>query len=572
MNNKEIEKPIKSDFQEIGELFRLPGDVRKVTLIKDGTLATSYRIDYDTKKSYLFQKMKVAKDDLVKTMENVENFAKFLSKKNYSMVYFYHTNSKDNIVEYKDESWRAREFYKEYSYRKIDDLNIIKELGASLGTFQYITRNYNLSSLNEVYPNIHNVSHNIADSDNNYVKSVSEQALVVEKAAKEGLIPQRLVHNDAVIKTFVVGKKKRLRFYINVDLIQSGIGLYDFASVALIYCATTTFNESEEPKFDLDKYAAFLEGYISIFGGFLTKTEKQLLPDSLLAIAVENIALNKNKEIKREWYQSLALSIQLETPKIRELTEKIIANTKKVKVDLNSSPIERDYPVSGAKTYKAGEYMQLSIPHNVKVKKGAVYSFLKRAFDIFASLLAIIILLPFLIIVGLIVKITSKGPIIYVSKRVGKNGRIFNFYKFRSMYKDAEQRLNELLDQNEVEGGITFKIKNDPRITPFGKFIRKTSIDELPQLFNVLKGDISIIGPRAALPREVVLYPDEALDRLVVPQGLSGEWQANGRSDTTFDNMIKMDLDYIENKRGLRHDLYLILKTVVVVIKGNGAE
>lgn len=572
MNTKEIEKPIKSDFQEIGELFRLPGDVRKATLIKDGTLATSYRIDYDTKKSYLFQKMKVAKDDLVKTMENVENFAKFLSKKNYSMVYFYHTNSKDNIVEYKDESWRAREFYKEYSYRKIEDLNIIKELGASIGTFQYITRNYNLDSLNEVYPHIHDVSYNLADCDNDYVKSVRDQALVVEKAYKEGLVPQRLVHNDAVIKTFLVGKKKRIRFYINIDLIKAGIGLYDFASVALVYCATSTFDEEAEVKLDLDKYVAFLEGYISIFGGLLTKKEKELLPDSLFSIAVENIAINKNKEKRKQWYQSIALNIQLEMPRIRELTAKIVADTKKIKVNLNSSPIERDYPVSGDKAYKPGEYMQLSIPHNVKVKKGAAYSFFKRAFDIFASLFAIIVLFPFLIIVGLIVKLTSRGPIIYVSKRVGKNGRIFNFYKFRSMYKDAEQRLNELLDLNEVEGGITFKIKNDPRITPFGKFIRKTSIDELPQLFNVLKGDISIIGPRAALPREVVLYPDEALDRLVVPQGLSGEWQANGRSDTTFDNMIKMDLDYIEHKRGLRHDLYLILKTVIVVIKGNGAE
>ena len=161
---------------------------------------------------------------------------------------------------------------------------------------------------------------------------------------------------------------------------------------------------------------------------------------------------------------------------------------------------------------------------------------------------------------------------IYVSKRVGKNGRIFNFYKFRSMYKDAEQRLNELLNQNEVEGGITFKMKNDPRITPFGKFIRKTSIDELPQLFNVLKGDISLIGPRAAIPREVELYPQEAFDRLLVPQGLSGEWQANGRSDTTFENMIKMDLDYIQNKSGFWHDVALIFKTVIVVIKGNGAE
>ena len=161
---------------------------------------------------------------------------------------------------------------------------------------------------------------------------------------------------------------------------------------------------------------------------------------------------------------------------------------------------------------------------------------------------------------------------IYVSKRVGKNGRIFKYYKFRSMYQDAESRLEELLSKNEVEGGITFKMKNDPRITPFGRFIRKTSLDELPQLVNILKGDMTLIGPRVGLPREIEQYPSEALDRLLVPQGLSGEWQANGRSDTTFDQMIKMDLDYIQNKRSFWHDIGLIFKTVWVVIRGKGAE
>ena len=197
---------------------------------------------------------------------------------------------------------------------------------------------------------------------------------------------------------------------------------------------------------------------------------------------------------------------------------------------------------------------------------------MKRFFDIVCSFLGLIVLFPFLFIVGLLVICTSKGPMLYVSKRVGKNGRIFNFYKFRSMYKDAEQRLSELLDKNEIEGGVTFKMKNDPRITPFGKFIRKTSIDELPQLINVLKGDMSLIGPRAALPREVEIYPEEALDRLTVPQGLSGEWQANGRSDTSFDNMIKMDLDYVQNKRGFWHDAGLVFKTLWVVLRGKGAE
>lgn len=209
----------------------------------------------------------------------------------------------------------------------------------------------------------------------------------------------------------------------------------------------------------------------------------------------------------------------------------------------------------------------------VKIKGGKAYAFFKRTFDIFCSLLAIIVLSPILLIVGLLVKLTSRGPMIYVSKRIGKNGKVFNFYKFRSMYKDAEQRLQELLDKNEVKGGVIFKMKNDPRITKFGKFIRKTSLDELPQLFNILKGDMSIVGPRPSTDREYKLMNDYHKQRFLVPQGLTGEWQVGGRSTTTFDEMIEMDLNYIEKKRGFWYDIKLIFKTVGVIFKkDNGAE
>ncbi len=226
-----------------------------------------------------------------------------------------------------------------------------------------------------------------------------------------------------------------------------------------------------------------------------------------------------------------------------------------------------------ATDYQVGKVMpNIVIPHNIKVKGGKVYSFFKRCADLFCSLLALIVLSPIMLIIGLLVVCTSKGPMIYKSKRVGKDGKVFWFYKFRSMYKDAEERLQELKDKNEVKGGVIFKMKNDPRITPFGKFIRRTSLDELPQLINIIKGDMSIIGPRAAIPSEVEQYPDYALDRFLVKQGLSGEWQANGRSTTTFEEMINMDLDYIRNKRSAGHDIKLIFKTIWVVITGNGAE
>lgn len=208
----------------------------------------------------------------------------------------------------------------------------------------------------------------------------------------------------------------------------------------------------------------------------------------------------------------------------------------------------------------------------ITIRGGRAYAFFKRLFDVISSLIAIVILSPLLLILGLLVIVTSKGPMIYVSERVGKNGKVFKFYKFRSMYSDAEERLVELLKKNEVKGGVTFKMKDDPRITPFGKFIRKTSLDELPQLFNILKGDMSIVGPRPCTTREYLLYGEKEKLRLKVKQGLTGEWQVHGRSNTSFDEMIDMDLDYIQNKRSFWYDIKLIFKTILVVLKREGAE
>lgn len=207
-----------------------------------------------------------------------------------------------------------------------------------------------------------------------------------------------------------------------------------------------------------------------------------------------------------------------------------------------------------------------------KVKGSKLYLYSKRLFDIVASFIAIIIFSPIFVIIGLLVLLSSKGPIIYKSKRVTQNGKIFKMYKFRSMYNDADKRKQELLQYNEIDGGITFKMKNDPRITPIGKFLRKTSLDELPQLFNILRGDMSLIGPRAPLPEEVLKYSNKDMLRLTVKQGVSGEWQTHGRSNTTFDEMIDMDLDYIQNKRGFWYDIKLCFLTVFVTLTGKGAR
>lgn len=208
----------------------------------------------------------------------------------------------------------------------------------------------------------------------------------------------------------------------------------------------------------------------------------------------------------------------------------------------------------------------------IEIKGGKFYLFLKRTMDICASFLGIVILALPLLIIGLLVKLTSKGPMIYVSKRVGKDGKIFNFYKFRSMRENAEAELKDLLSQNEVEGGVTFKMKDDPRITKFGKFLRKTSLDELPQLFNILKGDMSIVGPRPCTDREYALYTEREKIRLRVPQGLTGEWQVRGRSNTTFDEMIEMDIEYVTKKRGFWYDIGLIFRTIPAFLFRKGAE
>lgn len=208
----------------------------------------------------------------------------------------------------------------------------------------------------------------------------------------------------------------------------------------------------------------------------------------------------------------------------------------------------------------------------IKVKGNKAYEFFKRMVDIVASFLAITILFIPMLIIGLLVKLTSKGPMIYVSDRVGKDGKIFKFYKFRSMRENAEQELVQLLDQNEVAGGVIFKMEDDPRVTKFGKFIRKTSLDELPQLFNILKGDMSLVGPRPCTAREYQLYSEKDKLRLKVPQGLTGEWQVCGRSNTTFEEQIEMDIDYIVNKRGFWYDIGLIFRTIPAFLFKKGAK
>lgn len=201
--------------------------------------------------------------------------------------------------------------------------------------------------------------------------------------------------------------------------------------------------------------------------------------------------------------------------------------------------------------------------------KGPVWAFVKRGMDLVGAGLGLVLASPIMLVTAIAVKRCDGGPAIFAQERMGKNGVRFKMYKFRSMYMDAEERLAELQKFNEVDGPA-FKMENDPRITPVGRFIRKTSIDELPQLVNILKGDMSIVGPRPPIPREVEQYTDWDWGRLAVKPGLTCYWQVSGRSNLSFDEWMKLDLKYVE-EQGFFTDMKILFKTVGVVLRGDGA-
>lgn len=207
---------------------------------------------------------------------------------------------------------------------------------------------------------------------------------------------------------------------------------------------------------------------------------------------------------------------------------------------------------------------------SVNPNERKLYLATKRLLDFFGALAGLLLLTPLFAIVAALIKLEDpKGSVFFKQTRVGKDGREFHMYKFRSMIANAEAMLDELLDQNEV-GGAMFKMKNDPRVTRIGRFIRKTSIDELPQLWNVLRGDMSLVGPRPSLPREVEEYSHYDRQRLLVTPGCTGLWQVSGRNSLSFDEMVELDLHYIE-KRSFFYDVKLIIRTVKIMIAPNSA-
>ena len=207
----------------------------------------------------------------------------------------------------------------------------------------------------------------------------------------------------------------------------------------------------------------------------------------------------------------------------------------------------------------------------VHINSSKAYHFVKRAFDIALSLVSLVVLSPVFLIVSAVIFLSDFHSPIFKQQRLTKDSKLFNMYKFRSMCVDAEDRLAELQEFNEAdEDGKAFKMTDDPRITRIGKFLRKTSIDELPQLVNILKGNMSFVGPRPPLPREVEEYDDYELHRLDVKSGLTCYWQCSGRSNLTFDDWVALDIKYI-NEQSLKTDIIIFFKTFGAVLKGDGA-
>lgn len=202
-----------------------------------------------------------------------------------------------------------------------------------------------------------------------------------------------------------------------------------------------------------------------------------------------------------------------------------------------------------------------------KIESRTFYHVAKHIFDFVMALCGLIILSPLMLVIALIIKHEDGGSIIYKQVRVGKDGKHFEMYKFRSMVENADQLLKKLKDQNEVAGAM-FKIKDDPRITNAGHLLREHSLDELPQLFNVLKGDMSLVGPRPPLPSEVAEYTDYDKQRLYVVPGCTGLWQTTERNNVGFDEMVQLDLEYIKKAR-FSFDLLLIFKTIQIILKPN---
>jgi exopolysaccharide biosynthesis polyprenyl glycosylphosphotransferase len=277
-------------------------------------------------------------------------------------------------------------------------------------------------------------------------------------------------------------------------------------------------------------------------------------------VAVQEVA----EAVRRSGADAVAV---LSCPEIDGATLRQLAwDLEKTGTDLCVAPALLD--VAGPRT-TVRPTAGLTLLHVDHPQLSGVRQVLKGLFDRFMAGMALFLLSPVLVIVAIAIKLADNGPALFTQTRVGKDGRTFKIYKFRTMVVDAEARLAELKPVNDLDG-VLFKVRRDPRITSIGARLRKYSIDEFPQFINVVKGEMSLVGPRPALPSEAARYADHVHRRLVVKPGLTGMWQVSGRSELSWDESVRLDLRYVENW-SFALDLQILWKTVAVILRGSGA-
>ncbi len=316
----------------------------------------------------------------------------------------------------------------------------------------------------------------------------------------------------------------------------------------------------------------------SVLQNFTSTNKKESVRGSLLSTEVKKILQASSEHIDSEvsvtrQYADIIISSDEKPAEAVVSIARYVVRTDSKTTPKNMSPDERKVRVDAMlRQYRHPS----SQTRKAKIKK-KLWTFvikatllLKRILDIFVSLAALVALSPLLAIVSLIIKLTDGGDVLYFQTRIGKQGKPFPFPKFRSMVANADTMKDNLLTSADRKGDVTFKMKKDPRVTSIGRFIRRFSIDELPQLWCVLIGDMSIVGPRPPVPREVALYTQEDRRRLEVTPGLTGIWQVSGRSDIGFKQQVELDVLYIES-HGFLLDIKLILKTIPAVLTGKGA-
>jgi exopolysaccharide biosynthesis polyprenyl glycosylphosphotransferase len=315
--------------------------------------------------------------------------------------------------------------------------------------------------------------------------------------------------------------------------------------------------EGRELRRMFDQYPALgykFVGYVNI-----ERSVRHARPDEVLGHVGDILEVVRRKNVASVMIAASAIDVRMTNPLVRQLLN--------AGIHTELSPTLPDIAVERLTMRPLGRFpvMYLEPFHQSGWRSVA-----KRVFDLFGSLTGLLVLSLPLSLVAVLIKVDSKGPVFYRQRRVGKNGRLFDVIKFRTMVPDAHARRHELTSMNEADGPL-FKIRNDPRVTRMGRLLRKTSIDELPQLWNVLRGEMSVVGPRPALPDEAALWAPELRDRLRVQPGITGMWQVSGRSNTSFDEYSRLDLYYVDNW-SLLADLSIVAKTIPMVLMQRGAS